>query len=188
MRPFGGARNPRSPFVASAPHHATRLRTSEGSTVGAADRPRAFAPRLPCKTAESGDLRRVGSPSPRPLWGRLPWLGSCFSVRRALIYTALGGGPGHAGRSLRAPSGVTERTVRSTTLGEARPAVRAPRGQGGVWSPGHLRRRGWFAVRSGYGGRSSPRGRREAGRPSGLTVRWEDEPGWTCRHGGGVHG
>ena len=46
------------------------------------------------------------------------------------------GGPGHAGRSLRAPSHMTERTVRSTTVGEARPAVRAPRGLDGDWSPG----------------------------------------------------
>ncbi len=124
---------------------------------------------------------------PSPGWWRFAsLLGEEAALARRLFLGAAFfdlyglGGPGHAGRSLRAPSGMTERTVRSTTVGEARPAVRAPRGLDGDWSPGpRVRRRGVFAVRTGYGGRSSPRGRREAGRPSGLMVRREDGPGWT---------
>ena len=57
-----------------------------------------------------------------------------LSVLGAAFFDLCGlGGPGHAGRSSRAPSLMTERTVRSTTQGEARPAVsRSPSARRGT--------------------------------------------------------
>ena len=85
--------------------------------------------------------RGVRRPSPG-WWPFASLLGEEAALARRLFLGAAFfdlyglGGPGHAGRSLRTPSVVTERTVRSTMVGEARPAVRAPRGLDGDWSPG----------------------------------------------------